>query len=334
MDVEINRKIKRLWRHRLLITISGVAVLGSSILSLQGVIKNWSSQPGWTLDLSGAVATVISERSSEHEKKKALRKTQEIADKYELPLTSDLELELAQMQAQDLDLHPAQELSWALEQALKQTQDRVQALSKFRPLNLDLAFAHDRTLIKALGEVEALRQQLDQVSSNVSSIHDPDGQALSREVVQLLAQTKTKLEGPLLVLIVSAELEEEYRFELYQGDTLETLIDKEHARARAFLTSTILLTTSLILLMILIVTLFQLQLSYSLTLGAHLIAFLPEECVAELSVLKQRMEMKKASIWYIRLRLLQEFLFLLWVFHIQVRIENLGLPPSDRSTDD
>ena len=74
--------------------------------------------------------------------------------------------------------------------------------------------------------------------------------------------------------------------------------------------------------------LFKLQISYDLAPNSHLIAFLPEECVAELGVLRQRMKKQKVSVWHIRLRLSQEFLILLWVFYIQVQIENLKLPPA------
>ena len=60
----------------------------------------------------------------------------------------------------------------------------------------------------------------------------------------------------------------------------------------------------------------------------------PEECAAELGILHRRMKKAKASPWQIYLRLLEEFLTLLWAFYIQVQLENLTLPPGDREIDD
>lgn len=61
---------------------------------------------------------------------------------------------------------------------------------------------------------------------------------------------------------------------------------------------------------------------------------LPEECVAELCCLQRRMERINAPLWKIRLRIYGEVVTLLWVFYIQVQIENLWLPPGDREIDE
>lgn len=78
----------------------------------------------------------------------------------------------------------------------------------------------------------------------------------------------------------------------------------------------------------------QLKYSKSIHANAHWIAYLPEECVSELTVLRKRMEKQKLSLWQIRLQLTQEFLSLLWVFYIQVKLDNLRLPGGDRPIDD
>lgn len=69
------------------------------------------------------------------------------------------------------------------------------------------------------------------------------------------------------------------------------------------------------------------------SLVAHLAEFLPEECVAELGILYRRMKKTKVPTWKIRLRLLEESLNLLYVFYIQIKIENLW-SPRERKIDD
>lgn len=63
-------------------------------------------------------------------------------------------------------------------------------------------------------------------------------------------------------------------------------------------------------------------------------AFFPEECVAEIGVVYRRMKKANASPLAIRLRLMEEFMTLLWVFYIQIKLENLRLPSGDRTIDD
>jgi hypothetical protein len=96
----------------------------------------------------------------------------------------------------------------------------------------------------------------------------------------------------------------------------------------------LLLSISLITLISLVFLLRKLRASNNLSFHAQLIAFLPEECIAELNILLQRMKKAKASPWEIRLRLLTEFLTLLWVFYIQIKFENLWLPSDNHEIDD
>lgn len=81
-------------------------------------------------------------------------------------------------------------------------------------------------------------------------------------------------------------------------------------------------------------TLTRLQSSHNLLPNSHLIAFLPEECVAEMGVLAIRMKKANTSPWEIRLRLLEEFVTLIWVFYIQIKLENLSLPFQDNQIDE
>ena len=184
-------------------------------------------------------------------------------------------------------------------------------------LALDLDLDRAQELVQGLSQANSLAQ----------------GQTLSHELTQILEQAQTRLRSPLILLIISIELEHEYGFQLYQGNTLDSFVSQEPDRARTVLTSGVLLASSLLILVALMLMLSKLQMSYGLASNSHLVAFLPEECVAELGVLQRCMTKKNAPTWEIRLRLLQEFLILLWVFYVQVKFENLGLP-SDRSADD
>jgi hypothetical protein len=53
----------------------------------------------------------------------------------------------------------------------------------------------------------------------------------------------------------------------------------------------------------------------------------PEEIVAELVALKQRRQAENVSPKRIRRELAYEVILLLWAVHIQIRIDNLHLPP-------
>ncbi len=57
----------------------------------------------------------------------------------------------------------------------------------------------------------------------------------------------------------------------------------------------------------------------------------PEEAVADLAALQQRLKRSKKHPTYIQLRTAWEFLYLLWAVHIQIKIENLWLPKQSSS---
>jgi hypothetical protein len=56
----------------------------------------------------------------------------------------------------------------------------------------------------------------------------------------------------------------------------------------------------------------------------------PEETIAELIALKRRRQKQNLPQWKLNLELTTEVLLLLWAIHIQIRLQNLSLPPSKK----
>lgn len=138
----------------------------------------------------------------------------------------------------------------------------------------------------------------------------------------------------LLKFVITKELEQKHGLKLIQRSDLYNYLNNETKRERTFLLSAIFLSLSVLLLLISLFILTRLQTSHNLPPNSHLIAFLPEECVAEMGALARRMRRENASTWEIRLRLLEEFLSLIWVFYIQIKLENLSLPFQDNQIDE
>ena len=134
--------------------------------------------------------------------------------------------------------------------------------------------------------------------------------------------------------LAAEELQQVYDITLHQDSALDALIDIEPTRDRVLLQAAILLAISSSLLLAALMALYRSQSPYSLPKTAHFVAFLPEEYAAEIGALHHRMKKAKASDWEIRLRLCEEFISLLWVFYIQIRLNNLTLPFGDRSIDE
>ena len=138
----------------------------------------------------------------------------------------------------------------------------------------------------------------------------------------------------LLKFIIANELDLYHNLKLVQGNDLEIYLNNEPERERTFLLSATFLSLSVLIFLILLFTLTRLQTSYNLPPNSKLIAFIPEECVAEMGALARRMKKENASPWEIRLRLLEEFVSLIWVFYIQIKLENLSLPFQDNQIDE
>jgi hypothetical protein len=66
----------------------------------------------------------------------------------------------------------------------------------------------------------------------------------------------------------------------------------------------------------------------------YFVQYLPEEVVAEMIVLHQRLLMEGKSHRYIQASLLNEFIVLIWALHIQITIKNLNQPSRNKNVDD
>ena len=367
MDKAAKRKIRRLWQCQLLVSVGALAVLGFSVLQLRAVLENrHPQQPIWTLNLALSVEVLTNENSSDEEKTLAISEIQEIAQERQLILTEQWILAVnqdqTQVKVQSLDLARALTLGIALD--LVRDQARVQdlglniALEKAlnqdlaRTLDRDLAQALDRDLTRAMKQAAALEQNLHQAlgldknqalalnqeqaivsTQNLAVALDQKQDLVWDQVLEQALMLK-KSQTNILVSIVTIELEYTHKLKLQKGKDLENLLSSEPNRVRVLMQSGVLLGLSTFVLLALLVLLSRIQSSYALPSTAHLVAFLPEECVAELGTLQRRMKKAKASPWQIRRRLLEEIATLLWVFYIQVRLENLGLPWGDRKIDD
>jgi HEAT repeats len=71
---------------------------------------------------------------------------------------------------------------------------------------------------------------------------------------------------------------------------------------------------------------------YPLSWSGHLL--LPEEMIAELIALKRRRQKQNLPQWKLLLELTVEILLLFWAIHIQVRFQNLSLPPGKKRNID
>lgn len=446
MDKLIKRKIRRLWRNRLLAGVGGLCVLGFSVLQIQAMLKYRSQQPLWVLELAQVVERTADETSWSAAPELALFEIREISQERNLTVTESFlqsqararaldqyqaeELALARAIAQALDKNlgenPAQDQ--ARDPAEVRVQARIDALRRAREVSSTLAenlaqehaFRHSLSQVEGqaeilaetwvlaqsliqfedLGEAEIFIQKLVEDESLFRSLNPPKTEAenllqalihlqysmkirtlaqdlseklsLAESLIQVEDQTQTQTQDEfrlesdskalalalyqsrakawdltlelseaqvvtqdnLLPLILALEIKTKYGLTLHEGSALERLLRSKPNRTRNLVQSGVLLSLSLLMFVALLFTLTRLQSSYSLSPTAQLVAFLPEDWVAELGALQRRMKKAKVLPWKIRLRLLEEFLTLLWVFYVQVRLENLGLPPRDRKTDD
>ena len=348
MDKVLKREIRQLWRNRLLLGIGSLALIVCSIWQLQDVLKYRPPQHRWSLDLFKALELLTDKNSSAEVRELAASEIQTIAQAQSLSLTATQAKDLAE----DL-VKEDQTRAWALNarslrQDLELTEelDRTQALTKDLAVvvaqDLDLAeelaeklawamdvnliLAEDLDLAKDLAVADRLAKNLSVAASKVG------GKA--EDLALFVAEELTRVREDFLVAILIAELESIYGLTVYRGETLDFHLSNEPSRARNLLHSVVLLGLSVVMLMTLLVLLLRLQDRSSLPATSHLIAFLPEEYVAEFSVLQERMKKAKASPWQVRIRLFEEFVTLLWVFYIQVQFENLFLPSDDRKIDD
>ncbi len=105
-------------------------------------------------------------------------------------------------------------------------------------------------------------------------------------------------------------------------------LEEKSNQAWQFLGLSVLGFTTLLLLLL------RQENHVSLTLTNQLIVVFPEECVAELEVLHQRMKFQQHPLWLIQLRILQEVVELLWAFYIHINFENLWVPGKNSKIDE
>jgi HEAT repeats len=97
----------------------------------------------------------------------------------------------------------------------------------------------------------------------------------------------------------------------------------------AFTGIAVISSISFLLLMLQQIRYFQ-----GITWSGYWICYFPEEVVQDLADLSDQLAQEGKTTRQIRTRIYAEILTLIWVFYIQVNIENLWLPKGDRRIDD
>ncbi|EKU97597.1 hypothetical protein Lepto7375DRAFT_6802 [Leptolyngbya sp. PCC 7375] len=331
MDKNLKRKIRKFWRDRLIIGLGSLSILGFASVQALSVFNYRPVQPSWVLEFSQSVEVLTQERRSREEKEKAILDIKKISSEHNLQTTEAVFHYLERNLALDWDLtlalSTALELNLAIEQDFALDQNLTQALEQNQGLiqDLDWALALDRALDKSQNQNEGLTPDL------VQDLSRDRPSNLIDELVNRLEQANNSL----LMFTINEDLEQAYGFTLKTGNILKNLLENEPIRAGAFTTSMILLGVSLLVLLSFLVFFGRVKGSLRLPGVAHIIAFLPEEYVAELGYLQHRLKKSKATPWQIRRRLIHEFVLLIWAYYIQVQLDNLFLDSNqDHTIDD
>lgn len=373
MNRATKQKIRRLWRCRLLMSVGALTVAGCTLLQVQNVLKYRSTYPAWSLELAQELEILSNEGSSNEEKGQALLEIQIIARQHQLPITEtiiqeslrlselweggmDLDRAMARVLYlnQELEEMPDQDQAQDLAQELMQVMARYRALvqeARYLDLSdsdrnwgvdsvLNLTSAHEKDSHQKLKLAQRVTlAQADDLAQALVRVINQD-QELNR-ALDLVNKLDLELDLELdwsisqeSIKALEVELHETYGLTLLRSDELQRVLDHEPDRARVFLLSAVLLGILLFGLASFLIILTRTRVSYSIPMTAHLVAFLPEAWVGELGALQRRMKKQNASVWEIRRRLLEEFVTLLWVFYIQVQLENLWLPSGDREIDE
>ena len=215
-------------------------------------------------------------------------------------LEQTLEQALEHMQALEQPLESGallQGQSWnwvqVLEQKLKQMLRRSRSLSGWR---VEETLKSDLDLEQALERLQELEQLLVQ---NLE-LHD---RKHFRELEQLLVQDLERSQ-----VLVQA-----------QASLLKRRMSYEFITLGAAIFGVLLL---LLLLQ---------RHRTGLPLTGHLVLVLPEECVAELAALQQRLKQQQRPVWFVRCRMVQETLALMVGVYVQINLDNWGLPGQGNS---
>lgn len=312
MKKELKRKIRRLWRNRWLVGMAGLAALGLSILQAQTLLDHRPKHVDWVVEFSEDIDTFIDEESSLAERQQASDDIQSTAELFNLELTHEWleaahsisELRSTLNSARDLMLIPSSEI------------ELVQILAEdvARQLDLEVSMMRDPDLARAWIRGREIE--------------------LAHEFSFELAQQLDLSLNTLFIQIVEAELELQHDVELLQGAELAGYQQNEPLRSRQFFRSGVLLGCSLAALCIVFLSVSKLKAPLDIRRSAHLVAFLPEDYVAELEALNNRLLKQNISSFQRRFRLIEELILLFRVFYIQVPLDNLFLSSDDHSIDD
>jgi len=128
------------------------------------------------------------------------------------------------------------------------------------------------------------------------------------------------------------KLEQLIELECEREQKLEQLIELERERVQKLNQAWLILGLSLLGFITLLLLLLKPQNQKCLTLTGQL--FFPEEYIAELEALHQRMKSQQRPLWFIQLRMFQEVVELLWAFYIHINVENLWLPGRHNEIDE
>jgi hypothetical protein len=179
-----------------------------------------------------------------------------------------------------------------------------------------------------LGDKSALPFLLKRLNDSDSYVWEQDAEALGR------LGDKSAL--PFL-LEVLRNRQSHYRFEAYSA--LKKLSESDQVAKISKPTASLLfiLGGSLFLGTVFVggmglIFFLRMRNPYPLTWSGHLL--LPEETIAELIALKRRRQKQNLPQWKLLLELTVEILLLLWAIHIQVRFQNLSLPPGKKRNID
>ena len=387
MEKILKQKIKKLWRNRVLLSISSLICLGASCVQAHLIFHYYPQR--WISHVDQSLETLAQADLLVEESAQGRSELQFLARRHNMPATASLieyqnwiqsehEIESQQLVLVLIDdLEDVRSISKPLKLLTPTLSDvltnvlinDVQSIEKqIRIIDSSISkeLAQAKRINKVLNEIQSVKtsvsrdedfsQDIDKASDLIYGrilllrkiqsqdfLKVKDGQFTPSidsakellkaiEEVQILVKeikdVQPILDNDFLEKIINLELGEIHGLE--RGLDIDKSSPIQHLKQ-----AVILMAVSLLLF-----STFALMLSHTLKRlsnlhpNAQLIAIFPEEYVAELGALKRRMKKQNVSHWEIRTRIFQESLTLIWVFYIQVQIENLSLPSSDRSTDD
>lgn len=322
MANETRQSLQRLWRNRILLSASGLVVLGFSGLQVKAILKHRPQHPLWSLEFSSSLEDVLDESNSQEKREQEAeyllalaqsRNLQETGSVLSWALARKIDLEqeqkLAQEKAQrnETKLEQAQQLEQKkvreLEQADKQALESAQALEQ--EMQLELARKQERKL----AQMRKKTNQLIIARERVSELEQILEQTLELEMTLDLAidEVTTKL-----VNTATEELQQVHGITIQQDRALETLLSGEPSRDQALLQSSILLALSLLILVSVLLTLQKSRSRDSWPTATHISAFFPEDYASEVGIIYRRLKKAETSNYKIYLRLCQELLAFIW----------------------